>query len=87
MVLFTICVIIIFTPKQFPGLSVSYLQNSTQILNMIDIIAVSKAMVVFDVFTCHTLICRVIEFEKNCVLRTESCGSAFRNSNWVTTRH
>ena len=35
MVLFTICVMIILTPKQFPGLSVSYLQNSTQILNMI----------------------------------------------------
>ena len=32
MVLFTICVMIILTPKQFPGLSVSYLQNSTQIL-------------------------------------------------------
>ena len=40
MVLCTICVIIILTPKQFPGLSVSYLQNSTQILNMIEISAV-----------------------------------------------
>ena len=39
MVLFTICVIIILTPKQFSGLSVSYLQNSTQILNMIEISA------------------------------------------------
>ena len=37
---FTICVMIILTPKQFPGLSVSYLQNSTQILNMIEISAV-----------------------------------------------
>ena len=36
MVLFTICVVIILTPKQFPGLSMSYLQNSTQILNMIE---------------------------------------------------
>ena len=40
MVLFTICVMIILTPKQFPGLSVSFLQNSTQILNMIEISAV-----------------------------------------------
>ena len=40
MVLFTICVMIISTPKQFPGLSVSYLQDSTQILNMIEISAV-----------------------------------------------
>ena len=40
MVLFTICVIIILTPKQFPGLSVSYLQNSIQILDMIEISAV-----------------------------------------------
>ena len=40
MVLFTICVMIILTPKQFPGLSVSYLQNCTQILNMIEISAV-----------------------------------------------
>ena len=40
MVLFTICVMIILTPKQFHGLSVSYLQNSTQILNMIEISAV-----------------------------------------------
>ena len=40
MVLFTICVMIILTPKQFPGLSVSYLRNSTQILNMIEISAV-----------------------------------------------
>ena len=40
MVLFTICVMIILTPKQFPGLSVGYLQNSTQILNMIEISAV-----------------------------------------------
>ena len=40
MVLFTICVMIILTPKQFPGLSVSYLQNSTQMLNMIEISAV-----------------------------------------------
>ena len=40
MVLFTICVMIILTPKQFPGVSVSYLQNSTQIRNMIEISAV-----------------------------------------------
>ena len=40
MVLFTICVMIILTPKQFAGLSVSYLQNSTQILNMIETSAV-----------------------------------------------
>ena len=40
MVLFTICVMIILTPKQFPGLSVTYLQNSMQILNMIEISAV-----------------------------------------------
>ena len=40
MVLFTICVMIILIPKQFPGLSVSYLQKSTQILNMIEISAV-----------------------------------------------
>ena len=42
MVSFTICVMIILTPKQFPGLSLrlSYLQNSTQILNMIEISAV-----------------------------------------------
>ena len=37
MVLFTICVMIILTPKQFPGLSVTCLQNSTQILSMIEI--------------------------------------------------
>ena len=37
MVLFTICVMIILTPKQFPGLSVGYLQYFTQILNMIEI--------------------------------------------------
>ena len=36
MILFTIRVMIIVTPKQFPGLSVSYLQNSTQIFNMIE---------------------------------------------------
>ena len=40
MVLFTVCVMIILNPKQFPGLSVSYLQNSTQILNMTEISAV-----------------------------------------------
>ena len=40
MVLFIIGVMIILTPKQFPGLSVSYFQNSTQILNMIEISAV-----------------------------------------------
>ena len=40
MVLFTICVMIISNPKQFPGLSVNYLQNSTQILNMMEISAV-----------------------------------------------
>ena len=40
MVSFTICVMIILTPKQFPGLSLSCLQNSTQILNMIEISAV-----------------------------------------------
>ena len=40
MVLFTICVMIILNPKQFPGLSVSYLQSSTQILNMMEISAV-----------------------------------------------
>ena len=40
MVLFTICVMIISTRKQFPGLSVSYLPDSTQILNMIEISAV-----------------------------------------------
>ena len=32
-VLFTICVMIILNQKQFPGSSLSYLQNSTQILN------------------------------------------------------
>ena len=31
---------IILNPKQFPGLSVSYLQNSTQILNMMEVSAV-----------------------------------------------
>ena len=40
LVLFIICIMIILTPKQFPGLSVSYLQNSTQMLNMIEISAV-----------------------------------------------
>ena len=40
MVLFTVCVMIVLTPKQFPGLSVSYLQNSTQILSTIEISAV-----------------------------------------------
>ena len=40
MVLFTICFMIILNPKQVPGLSVSYLQNSTQILNMMEISAV-----------------------------------------------
>ena len=40
MVLFTICVMIILTRKQFPDLSVSYLQNSTQILSMTEISAV-----------------------------------------------
>ena len=40
MVLFTICAMIILTLKQFPGLSASYLQNSTQIFNMIEISAV-----------------------------------------------
>ena len=34
MVLFTICVMIILNPKQFPGSSVSYLQNYTQILRL-----------------------------------------------------
>ena len=38
--LFTICVMIILNPKQFPFLSVRYLQNSTQILNMMKINAV-----------------------------------------------
>ena len=41
MVLFTICVMIILDLKQFPGCSsVSYLQNSTLTLNMIEISAV-----------------------------------------------
>ena len=40
MVLFTICVVIILNPKQFPGSSVSYLQNSTQMLNVMEISAV-----------------------------------------------
>ena len=40
MVLFTICFMIILNPKQVPGSSVSYLQNSTQILNMMEISAV-----------------------------------------------
>ena len=40
MVLFTICVMIILNPKQAPGSSVSYLQNSLQILNMIEFSAV-----------------------------------------------
>ena len=40
MVLFTNCVMIILTPKQFSGLSACYLQNSTQILDMIEISAV-----------------------------------------------
>ena len=39
-VLFRICVMIILTPKQFSGLSAGYLQNSTQILDMIEISAV-----------------------------------------------
>ena len=37
MVLCTICVMIILNPKQFPGSSMGYLQNSTQILNMMEI--------------------------------------------------
>ena len=40
MAIFTICVMIILNPKQFPGSSVSYLQNSTQILNIMEISAV-----------------------------------------------
>ena len=40
MVLFTICVMIILNPEHFPGLSVSYLQNCTQILNLMEISAV-----------------------------------------------
>ena len=40
MVLFTICVMTILNLKQFPGLSVGYLQNSTQILNMMQISAI-----------------------------------------------
>ena len=40
MVLFTVCVMIILKPKQYPGLSVSYLHNSIQILNMMEISAV-----------------------------------------------
>ena len=40
MVLFTICVMIILNPKQVPGSSVSCLQNSTQIFNMMGISAV-----------------------------------------------
>ena len=40
MVLFTICVITVLNPKQFPGSSVSHLQNSTQTLNMMTISAV-----------------------------------------------
>ena len=40
MVSFAIFVMVILKPKQFPGLSMSYLQNSTQILNMMEIIAV-----------------------------------------------
>ena len=38
--LFTICFMIILNAKQVPGSSVSYLQNSTQILNMMEISAV-----------------------------------------------
>ena len=37
MALFTICAMIILNSKQFPGASVSYLQNSTKILNMMEI--------------------------------------------------
>ena len=40
MVLFTICVMVILNPKQFPGLSVNYLQNPTQIVNIMEISAV-----------------------------------------------
>ena len=40
MALFTICAMIILNPKQFPGSSVSYLQNSTKVLNMMEISAV-----------------------------------------------
>ena len=39
MVLFKICVMIVLNPKQFPGSSVRYLPNSTQILNMMEISA------------------------------------------------
>ena len=37
MVLFTICVMIILTSKQFSGLSARYLQILTKILDMIEI--------------------------------------------------
>ena len=47
MVLFTICVVIISTPKQFLGLSVSDLQNSTQKLTRQKSV-LSKAMVVVN---------------------------------------
>ena len=40
MALFTMCAMIILKPKQFTGSSVSYLQNSTKILNMMEISAV-----------------------------------------------
>ena len=40
MVLFTICVVIILNPKQFPCSSVSFLQNSTQIFVIMEISAV-----------------------------------------------
>ena len=38
--LFTVCVMVILNPKRFPGLSVSFLQSSTQIINMMEISAV-----------------------------------------------
>ena len=49
MVLFTICVRIILTPKQFPGLSVSYLQSSTRYLARQKSV-LSKSMVAFYFF-------------------------------------
>ena len=67
MVLFTICVVIILNSKQFPGSSVSYLQNSTQILNMMEISAVLchgffKFFIFVILSSAESLFCSFVAF-------------------------
>ena len=67
MVLFTICFMIILNPKQVPGSSVSYLQNSTQILNMMEVSAVLghgcfQFFTFVILFSAESLFCPFVAF-------------------------